>query len=475
MPHSPPALIVGAGLAGLTASLTLLSLNRSVILLERAARPGGNSIKASSGINGASTRYQSPDVSDSADLFYADTIRSAGGAMRELVQRREALARKVTNESSDAIEWLVDKNIDLSRVAQLGGHSAARTHRGGGGTPPGWAIISSLLKEAEGKPGFELRTNCEVVSLLRDEKIEKNRVTGLLYRSSVSPSSPLTPLYGPVILASGGFAGDAGPDGELGKWRPDLAEYPSTNEARKGAVGMLHDIGAKMVDMQSVQVHPTGFVDPSNTHARVKILAAEVLRGEGGILLRGGRRFVDELGTREFVTGKITEGERQRDGDAVRQWDVQILLDEGAYLAAKTHVDFYVAKGLMRKTRLSDLGRQTLETVTAYAKSAKGEAEDPLGRTHFANWKLIEPKGDSVVWVGSVTPVVHFTMGGALISERAEVLGEDEGRIEGLWGAGEVTGGVHGDNRLGGSSLLECVVFGRIAGEECARYVYQRS
>lgn len=468
------AIVIGAGLAGLTATSTLLSLGVRVVLLEKGVKPGGNSIKASSGINGVSPNYSlstssheehtPEEAADSVASFYADMKASAGEAMHEFHAEREALMRKVTSESGEAVSWLASKGVDLGRVSRLGGHSAGRTHRGGGATPPGWDIVSHLLKEVKGRQGVEVRTGCEVLSLLTEKNAAGGRkVVGVKYRSATGDEAS---LYGPVIITAGGFAGD---EEELRGHRPDLAEFPSTNEHRKGAVGLLRDVDARMVDMHRVQVHPTGFIDPASPQARVKFLAAEMLRGEGGILLRGGKRFVDEMATREVVTRGITQG-HPIDGQ-VRQWDVQILLDDGAYRAARSHVDFYLSKGLMRKTTLSALAPEVQLTLAAYSKIANGSETDPLGRTHFGNWALTNPTPDSVVYIGDVTPVVHFSMGGALINERAEVLDRDGKWIEGLWGAGEVTGGVHGENRLGGSSLLECVVFGRVAGGRVGAYV----
>jgi FAD-dependent fumarate reductase len=157
--------------------------------------------------------------------------------------------------------------------------------------------------------------------------------------------------------------------------------------------------------------------------------------------------------------------------ESPKQWNVQIVLDQGAYEAAKSHIDFYIFKGLMKKSTIAELGTSALESISKYADAVAGKMEDTCGRAAFANWTLKEPLPESVVYVGTVTPVVHFTMGGVVISEKSEVLDESNTRIEGLWAAGEVTGGLHGGNRLGGSSLLECVVFGRIAGDEIAAYV----
>jgi succinate dehydrogenase/fumarate reductase flavoprotein subunit len=254
----------------------------------------------------------------------------------------------------------------------------------------------------------------------------------------------------------------------LSQYRPDLAGYPSTNEPRPGTQPLLTEVGAQLLDIDLVQVHPTGFVDPATSELPVKFLAAEVLRGEGGLLLIDGKRFVNELDTRENVTNAIAA--HPKASEAPVQWNVQIVLDEGVYKAAKSHIDFYLWKGLMKKTTVSELGPNALESIEQFAKAAAGKEVDAFHRTSFANWTLFEPSGDSVVYVGTVTPAVHFTMGGVLINEKSEVLRNDSESIEGLWAAGEVTGGVHGGNRLGGSSLLECVVFGRIAGDGCAKY-----
>ncbi|KAL1640677.1 hypothetical protein SLS58_006691 [Diplodia intermedia] len=435
-PSARRAIVVGSGLAGLSAASTLLSAHHPVTLLERLPKPGGNSIKASSGINGAPTRYQ-PAPED--DTFYADTVRSAGAAFADdQSPLRDALIRTLTQRSRDAIYWLADgKGIDLSVVAQLGGHTRARTHRGAGPTPPGAAIVTALLKELNASPLFTLLTNATVTRLLpRDGNGGGGGVAGVEYHSSDGKTHE---LRGPVVFATGGFAGDAA--GLLQTYRPDLAGLPSTNEAWPGSAPLLTAPavgGARLVDMDMVQVHPTGFVDPEAVGAPVKFLAAEVLRGEGGVMLRGGKRFVDELQTRQVVTDRITEVAPDEVVDGVRVWDVKIVLDEGAYQAAKSHVGFYLFKGLMRKTTVAELGgEQAVKEVQAYADAAAGKAGDPLGRKAFGHWELRDVTPESVVYVGRVTPVVHFTMGGVVINDKAEVLDKDDKPIEGVWAAGE--------------------------------------
>jgi FAD-dependent fumarate reductase len=456
-----PAIVVGSGLAGLSAASQLISHGINVHLLERAAKPGGNSIKASSGINGAPTKYQpGPPFSDS--FFYADTVKSAGSVIETMKKERESLIKTLTGDSASAIEWLVNqKGVDLSLVAQLGGHGFPRTHRGAGKTPPGFAIVSTLLKDLKADERFSMETECTVTNVLKNDV----GVEGVEYVCGGEGGEEKKFLHGPVVFASGGFAGDA--HGMLAQYRPDLAGFPSTNDPRPGSQALLTSVGAQTIDMEQVQVHPTSFVDPKDLLNPVKFLAAELLRGEGGLLLHDGKRFVNEMETRKNVTDAITRAATTR--TVPRQWGIQLVLDEGVYENASSHIDFYIFKGLIRKTTISDLGPTALEAIKAYASAADGETPDPFHREYFGHWKLVDVTLESVVYVGIVTPAVHFTMGGVVINADSEVLDKNRKPIKGLWAAGEVTGGVHGENRLGGSSLLECVVFGRRAGDGVAK------
>ncbi|KAK0724708.1 FAD binding domain-containing protein [Lasiosphaeris hirsuta] len=474
-----PVIVVGSGLAGLSAAYTALvsGASSSCRLVERAPKPGGNSIKASSGINGGA---------GSDDIFLQDTFQSAGARYLQSPKDRSELIGTLIARSSAAIEFLTGLGVNLKTVAQLGGHSLARTRRPEGGSPPGWAIVSKLLdklQNAEFQGSFELRHGCEVTRIHTKPNFSNNVLKDDNVRPDRSPSTVVGVdfvqnggeyqfLEGPVVFATGGFAGDA--DGLLKTHRPDLAGMPSTNEPRPGAHALLSAIGAKLVDMDSVQIHPTGFVDPASPQTRLKFLAAEMLRGEGGILLYKGKRFFNELDTRDHVSNAImslpaAEGE-------LRQWHIQILLDPGAAEAAAGHVKFYLSKGLLEKKKVSELDDTTKATLARYAETALGRLPDEFGRSSFGHWKLDPTKLESgaEVYIGWVTPIVHFTMGGAVINNHAQVLASDLGEpqrvIPGIWAAGEITGGIHGDNRLGGSSLLECVVFGRIAGEMAARW-----
>jgi flavocytochrome c len=504
MSSSPCVIVVGSGLAGLSAAHEALRAGAPrVHLLDRAPRPGGNSIKAASGINGAGTRFQRAAGVSRDDLFLDDTVRSAGGrfALALLPGEKEAaahaaatphngdangpsgppsrrrLVETLTHGSRGAVEWLADEfGVDMTVVAALGGHSLARTHRGAGKTPPGADIITRILTalRAFGEDRFVLESSAEVIALSTDA--ETGAVTGVQYTHHDQTLS----LAGPVVFAAGGFAGDT--YGLLTSHRPDLAGLPSTNDRRPAPHGILSAVGATFVDMDSVQVHPSGFIDPADPSAAYKFLAAEALRGEGGILLNAvtGGRFVNEMGTREQISRAIMAlppieskpSSSLGDGLPVRQWGVTVLLDPGASEALAGHLSFYLFKGLLQQTTVRDLSAATIQAVDDYAAAVAAGQDRVFGRCNFGRWQLPpgEANRDAVVYIGAVTPVVHFTMGGAVFDTDARVLRERDGRpVGGLWAAGEITGGVHGDNRLGGSSLLECVVFGRIAGREAAR------
>lgn len=459
------AIVVGSGLAGLSAASALLSHNVPVVLLDRAPKPGGNSIKASSGISGAPTRFQL-NTDDSSDLFASDTIKSAGLAFANKEEKiwMEPLIRELTKGSAGAIDWLVQEiGVDLSRTVRLGGHSRARTHRGAGKLPPGFVIVSALLKSLQQSPNFELRGNSSVVKI---SQAEDGSVCGVEYENSEGVSRKLEGL---VVFAPGGFAGDA--EGMLKRYRPDLESFPSTNDPRSGAHKLLTDIGAQLVDMEHIQIHPTGFIDPASKDSKLKFLAAEALRGEGGILLdKDGQRFVNELATRLEVTQAIMSLESST--GSVKQWEIQIVLDQCSYEAAQGHVDFYILKGLMRRVHFAELSTAVRATLQDYSKVVSGASIDAFDRTAFGHWSTTASVGgNDMFYIGEVTPVIHFTMGGVRIDADARVLDHQCKPIEGVWAAGEITGGIHGENRLGGNSLLECVVFGRKAGEDAARWL----
>ncbi|SMN19371.1 similar to Saccharomyces cerevisiae YEL047C FRD1 Soluble fumarate reductase, required with isoenzyme Osm1p for anaerobic growth [Maudiozyma saulgeensis] len=461
-----PVVIIGSGLAGLSAANQLINeFDTPVVILDKAANIGGNSIKASSGINGANTITQSKlDVIDTPTLFLEDTVKSARGkGIRSLMD-------VLTKESKGAVSWLqTEFGIKLDALAQLGGHSVPRTHRSTGNLPPGYEIVSTLSKRLQNKAQNDVdRLKIMLNTKVQDIKLDsRGAVQGVKYIDENGILQSI--MTDSIIFATGGF----GYSKEmLKRYAPHLIDLPTTNGKQTTGDGqiILEKLGANMLDMEQIQVHPTGFIDPADRQNNWKFLAAEALRGLGGILLNPstGRRFTNELNTRDKVTKAIQEICPEKDNKAY------LVMSEDLYQNYQSNMKFYMSKGLISKMSIKTfisnykLPITTTDVVNDLINYSSKDAEsDEFNRSLIINTFGSNITPDTEIYVGEITPVVHFTMGGATINEKAQVMNNENGVLAtGLYAAGEVSGGVHGSNRLGGSSLLECVVFGRIAANE---------
>jgi len=247
--------------------------------------------------------------------------------------------------------------------------------------------------------------------------------------------------------------------------------------------------GGECVDLEWVQVHPTGLVHPEEPDAKVKFLAAEALRGVGGVLLdMNGQRFCNELGRRDYVTGMMWKNTGLTLGNTAGFF---LCLNGKASKEIEWHCKHYKGRGIMKSYSnmgefanqygipLANIEKTFKEYNEIAEKQAKdsengpfeayggGKSWDQWGKKFFHNLPL---EASDSFHVAIVTPVIHYCMGGMKINGDAESLGADEKVIGGLYSAGEAAGGIHGNNRLGGNSLLDCVVFGRVSGRSAARY-----
>ncbi|KAI1398790.1 Flavocytochrome c [Hypoxylon fuscum] len=466
---APSVIVVGGGLSGLSAAHTIYLAGGNVVVLDKQGFFGGNSTKATSGINGALTRTQvDHNIKDSVKQFYDDTLKSARD------KARPDLIKVLTYKSAAAVEWLQDVfNLDLTLVSRLGGHSQPRTHRGHDAKFPGMAITYALMQRLE-----ELaETEPERVQIIKKARVtglnkEGNKVTGVTYESGGESST----VEGPVILATGGYAADFGENSLLKQHRPDTFGLATTNGVHATGDGqkMVMAIGGNGIDMDKVQVHPTGLVDPKDPGSKWKFLAAEALRGEGGLLLNAdGDRFCDELGHRDYVSGMMW---KEKDKG---KFPIRLILNSKASNTLDFHTRHYSGRGLMKKMSGKELAKEIgcspdhlQKTFTTYNAIADGKQKDPWGKKFFHNMPL---DIDDTFHVSVMEPVLHFTMGGIEINDKAQVLNKEQKPFEGLFACGELAGGVHGANRLGGSSLLGCVVYGRVAGDTASNYLFQQA
>jgi len=257
-------------------------------------------------------------------------------------------------------------------------------------------------------------------------------------------------------------------------------------------IKMGEAIGARCLDLEWVQVHPTGLVNPKDPDAKVKFLAAEALRGVGGLIFdSNGYRFANELGRRDYVTGEMWKNKAP----------FRLCLNKAASEEIIWHCKHYTGRGVMKffengRGLANEIGcpveRLADETQKHY-EAAKKQEKDPEGGPFPAypsgrTWDEASGKtgsgkkffhniiqGSQVAsepfYAAIITPIIHYCMGGLEITTSSEVVGANGKPIPGLYCAGECMGGVHGNNRLGGNSLLDCVVYGRVAGKACAKYL----
>merc|ERR1712242_390558 len=351
----------------------------------------------------------------------------------------------------------------------------------------GYALIQMLEKVAEKTGRARIITKAEVFKLILNGKA----VVGCEYRKGGSEFKE----FGSVVFASGGFGADFGSDSLLATYRPDLLHLPTTNgeHCTGDAIKMGEAIGAGTIDLEWVQVHPTGLVKPDDPDAKVKFLAAEALRGVGGIVLDAhGNRFANELGRRDYVTGEMWKNKPP----------FRLCLNKAASDEIIWHAKHYTGRGVMKyyssgEELAKDMGvplQKLIDSHEAHFQAAKKQEKDPDGGPYPAypsgkTWDEASGKtgsgkkfyhniipGSAVAtepfYVAIITPVIHYCMGGLTCSTDAECLDTEGNVIPGLYVAGEAAGGIHGNNRLGGNSLLDCVVFGRVAGKAACKYTF---
>ena len=488
--YTADIVIVGAGGAGMTAALTAADAGKSVLVLESQPAVGGNSVKSTGGMNAAKTVYQDANTFDEAagiektlkaaegyadneaitalaakvkeqweawqaapegyvdstELFALDTLIGGKGL------NDPALVETLVNNSAAAIDYLDSINIHLNNVAAFGGASVKRIHRPvneeGKTVSVGAYTVPLLEKACQENDKIALLTDVTATKLLT----ENGTVVGV--EAQGKAGNKVTVNAKAVILATGGFGANLD---MVVQYKPDLAGFMTTNAAGIQGQGILMatEIGAATVDMEQIQIHPTVQADTAS-------LITEGLRGDGAILVNAnGERFIDEVGTRDVVSA----------AEIAQPGSFSWLVVDQKMVDASSVIQGYINRGLMLKgdtceALAAELGipadafAATMEKWNGYV----AEKNDPdFGRTSFA-----QPLDTAPFYAVKVTAGIHHTMGGLKIDPQTHVLNTEGAIIPGLFAAGEVTGGVHGGNRLGGNAVADFVVFGRIAGQEAA-------
>ncbi|WP_168205865.1 flavocytochrome c [Geobacter sp. FeAm09] len=438
--------VIGAGAAGMTAAITAHDAGARVILIEKQPITGGNSMLAAGGMNAAGTRFQkAKGIADSVELMYQDTMKGGGNI------GDPALVRVLAKESAGSVDWLTSLGADISDVGRMGGASVNRTHRPKGGAAVG-AHIAGVLKKNAVQRRIDIRLNSKVVKLIEDNK---GRITGVQVEGK--HSGLYTIKAKAVVLTAGGFSANAD---KVAFYRPEYKGMTTSNQP--GATGDGMDLGAKaggeLKDMKEIQIHPT-------VAAGSRILITEAVRGNGAILVNHeGKRFVNELTTRDKASAAIL---------AQTGKSAYLVFDEGIRKSLK-QIDGYFHLELVKEgATIQELAAAinvpatVLEATVASYNAAFDGKSDP----DFKRPDIPRPIRTARYYAIEVKPGVHYTMGGLKINADGQVLAASGTPMAGLFAAGEVTGGVHGNNRLGGNSISETITFGRIAGASAAKLV----
>ena len=485
--------VVGAGGAGMTAAITAAGEGKSVVILESQSMVGGNSVRATGGMNAGKTVYQDEnEFGESAGVEktlktaaekYADnetitalakTVSEQWAAYQanptgyfdsvELMELDTMIGGKGINDpelvetlcanSADAIDWLDEHGITLHNVSSFGGASVKRIHRpvnAEGKTVSVGSYMIPLLQENCEKAGVKMMLDTTATEILTDAN---GAAVGI--KATGSTGETVTVNAKAVVLTTGGFGANLD---MVVKYKPELKGFMTTNAAgiQGQGIEMAEAIGAATVDMDQIQIHPT-------VEANTAALITEGLRGDGAVLINAeGKRFIDEVGTRDVVSA----------AEIAQTGSYSWLVVDQAMVDASSVIQGYIKKGYtVTGATYEELGKAMGVDAAAFAETmdkwngyVEAKNDPDFGRTSFAN-----PLNTAPYYAVKVTAGVHHTMGGLKINANTEVLNEKGEVIPGLFAAGEVTGGVHGANRLGGNAVADFTVFGRIAGAAASDY-----
>ncbi len=442
---STDIVIIGTGGAGLTAAIEATMEGSDVIVVEKESFMGGNTNYATGGMNAAGTKQQeAKGLEDSPELFYQDTMKGGHNL------NNPELVKTLTENSADVIEWLESIGADLSKVSRSGGQSVDRIHT----TKDGSAIGGHLMNVFEdniNELGIDVRLNTKAIEILSEE----NKATGIKVETEDGQQYNINAKA--VIIASGGFGAS---QEKVVEYKPELEGFGTTNHP--GATGdildMIGSLDIALVDMEQIQTHPT--VVPVKNK-----MITEGVRGEGAILVnREGKRFINELETRDVVSKAILA----QDGNTAFE-----IFDTGVYDRLAAIKKYKKAGLLIEAASIEELAEQIgindeelQKTIDVYNGYFKAQEDKEFDRRVLAGELKEGP-----FYAVEVAPAIHHTMGGIKINTNAEVINNSGNIVEGLFAAGEATGGVHGGNRLGGNAVADITIFGRIAGKSATDFI----
>ena len=458
-------LVIGSGFAGLAAAIEAENTGSSVVVLEKMKAAGGNSIISDGGIAAAGTLMQKKrGISDTPELMYADMLRAGLGI------NYPNLVRMVTEKSNEVLQWTIDYlGVEyMDRLDIFGGHSVPRCL-----TPVGVSgatIIKQQLKKLS-EMGITIRTGAFFRTFITNDQ---NEVTGVLIRDNYDYSEPDSGIEKRIgikrgiVLATGGFGSDVefrtAQDPRLTRDIDTTNKPFATAEALKEAL----KIKAMPVHLSHIQLGPWGTPDEKGYGAGARF-SDYIVFPYGLVIDPGsGKRIVNELADRKIVsdailaTGHPCIGIIDKKAVEITGWDITPCIEKGIIRS------FNDLRELASHYEIhSD---ELVHSVDQYNGFVRNKADLEFGKQVLPD---ALPVSDPPFLGIRTWPKVHHTMGGVQIDENARVIDINQKPIPRLYAAGEVTGGIHGACRLGSCAVTECLVFGRIAGQNAAAEVIQ--
>ena len=456
--------IVGAGGAGLAAAVQANQNGSTVIVLEKMGKVGGNTILAGGAMNAVNDRSeQAIAYNDSVEWHFTQTMNGGDN------QGDPVLVHTLVSNAYAGVEWLMDLGMEFqdetAGLFTVTGGLWPRAHKPV--MPLGQGFFATYMNYIDSHEGVDVMLNTKANELLVNEN---GRVCGVVATGETGNTVTVKAHNG-VVMATGGFAASVELRSAFNTQWADLgASIKSTNHA--GATGdgikMMQKLGADFVQMGNIQLLPLG--DPV-TGSLAGNIEHDV---ETRIFVnKEGNRFVNEGGRRDDMTNGlfaqtdaymciVMDSDTYPTGDELNNFGETInqLVEAGRAFKGETLEELAEKIGVPAENLVA--------AVTEFNRHAEGGdlagTPDEFGRTLFST-----PIDNGPFYAAARVPTVHHTMGGVHINQYCQVINENGQIIPGLYAAGEVTGGIHGSNRLGGNALTDTVVFGRIAGDSASQ------
>lgn len=478
-------IIVGAGLSGLTAAYEASKLSDNslnILLLEASSKYGGNSINEIDGIN----LLIPPDIyqfnnNDNFTCFYDNSFDFG-----RYTSEKDLLTILVSN-SYELYDFLFKElNCYSLKLIKSEGSKVPRTliynneEEEEEKITTGGYLSNILYNKIKNVSSINILFNSNFVDLVINK--DYTEIKGVIYQIQKDYRIiNVTAQSKAIILATGGYGSDFYAEESLLK--EFLVQYyhlPTfcTQYTQGVGIKIARNKGAVLIDQRQAEIYPTCFVDLSDRFNRYKIIAPDLFRELGGILMnKRGKRFCNEMSDRRFVGQSILKNcNIATDPNIIKQYEGFLIINEEIKENYGEKINDYISNGYLKKYKSFDEFANDMKISEYYTNirksiinynQASDQNIDAFGKGKFpTKFKM----GDTI-YVGIITPCIFHTLGGIRISEKAEILNEEKRPIKGLYASGQIIGGIHGVMSMPGNILTQSVVFGRLAAKSAVNYI----